>query len=51
MTFLFYRGDRELGVGMVAEVRSHLSGVLVLTKANKEVVFKVGDRAEVKLQR
>lgn len=51
MTFVFYRGDRKLGEGMVAEVRPHLSGVLVLTKANKEVVFKVGDRAEVKLQR
>jgi hypothetical protein len=51
MTFRFHRGDRELGEGVVTEVRKNISGVLVTTRKDQSVIFKVGDKGSVKVQR
>ena len=50
MTFKLSRGDRELGEAIVSSIRKNVSGLLVVAKSHKDVVFRVGDKAQVKLQ-
>lgn len=51
MRFTINRGERNLGTCIVAEVRKNVAGVLIISKANDAVEFRVGDKATVLLDR
>jgi len=50
MVFQIKRGERSLGEGMITEVRTNVSGLLVVSRAKTDVVFRVGDTVHIKLQ-
>lgn len=49
--FKLLRGDRELGHGRVVEVRDNVAGVLIVSKIHPDIVFKIGDSAQIILDR